>query len=878
MHSKLTGFHRFGFHCFLLLSVLWVSAAVAASKPEAAPPLSASNGIYLSVPKAALGKPYLISSSYIPQAGAATSTGLRGRIVHFEQFADGVDMYESTTGLLVTNDLPARRLIATFPVIEEAEGKVVIDFNQGMRRLIFDEWYGLSQQFNTGVGERVAEIPQARVFQIGQEGDQTIIRQSVQARNRSWDVSREQRIEVRYFISPYAPSDFETKEMDVLSERYTRFFETQPQLELESGRTTVKIVRFDPSEPIVFYYSANTPKHAVDAVVAGIEYWNNAFGKKLVEARKAPEGVTAPDATHNIIQWVPWDNAGFAYADVLLDPHTGEAYHGQAYMTSVFDVLGRARARRIIRSMQEIVEEESTEEEPKVGAGLFGTQTICHVDRREIAAEISKGLQDLLSNPKLTDETVRQMALDYVCEVIAHEVGHILGLRHNFAGSLGATLSPAELDQFIEDYISNNDLSKYADKHATSSVMEYNVFKAAVFEGWKIRTGKEALAHDTAAIRWGYFDDKQVIEEKMLFGTDDDVETFGDVTRFDYGRDSIQAAYQEISSVLNLLPNNLIENFIRARAPQDPRDRIPLERVNLSSSRDAELIAEEYALLLKWFDASNRSLAVENDFDFAGDLNQDARHLAQWEWAQSAFKDLGGIGQAAFAYLPVDLGIEEKEEPIGVTPVAKIEAEKLTEQVTALLETPAYSTFIGLDEQTYTWTEEEKKIIQQRAGEFFSRFEKDIVLQILKTYEKSKRDLGFAAEKKVGEDDVIAKLESHIIDLAKEVILKASDDDRIRGKVKAALVEVTEFYYDQETRIAAAKALNNDAGSFDSWSKEAKSDIHKALEEKLNAALNIDQFKNFKDSMLSRPLREWYERNQKILKLLPKIEEEEGGE
>ena len=69
-------------------------------------------------------------------------------------------------------------------------------------------------------------------------------------------------------------------------------------------------------------------------------------------------------------------------------------------------------------------------------------------------------------------------------EVVAHEVGHVIGLRHNFAGSLDATLSPKELDEFIKDYISGEDLEKYADKSTSSSSMEYSEFKAAVFVGW----------------------------------------------------------------------------------------------------------------------------------------------------------------------------------------------------------------------------------------------------------------------------------------------------------------------------------------------------------------------------------------------------------
>ena len=67
-------------------------------------------GVLLAIPRAGFGKDYLFTASLIPQARAATSTGLAAKIVRFELYPDGVDMYESTKGLVVTEDLPARRL------------------------------------------------------------------------------------------------------------------------------------------------------------------------------------------------------------------------------------------------------------------------------------------------------------------------------------------------------------------------------------------------------------------------------------------------------------------------------------------------------------------------------------------------------------------------------------------------------------------------------------------------------------------------------------------------------------------------------------------------------------------------------------------------
>ena len=127
------------------------------------------------------------------------------------------------------------------------------------------------------------------------------------------------------------------------------------------------MARFDLSKPLSFHYSANTPELYVQAVKDGILYWNRAFGTNIIRAEKAPEGVTAPDPRYNIVQWVPWDNAGFAYADILLDPRSGQSQHGQAFMTSVFALAGKARARALLRIMRDIVVDKKSIPAERVG-------------------------------------------------------------------------------------------------------------------------------------------------------------------------------------------------------------------------------------------------------------------------------------------------------------------------------------------------------------------------------------------------------------------------------------------------------------------------------------------------------------------------------
>jgi hypothetical protein len=121
----------------------------------------------------------------------------------------------------------------------------------------------------------------------------------------------------------------------------------------------------------------------------------------------------------------------------------------------------------------------------------------------------------------------------------------------------------------------------------------------------------------------------------------------------------------------------------------------------------------------------------------------------------------------------------------------------------------------------------------------------------------------------VSEEDIIAKLEKRIIDFCKLVITAKDDEERRRGKVDKSFVEVVDFKYNHETRMAAAKALNDNVGSFKGWATDAKADLNKQLKEEVDGALNIQNFKTFQDSQLTRPLREWYLQQQAIMALLP---------
>ncbi len=862
--------------CLLLVAGFAPFIATAASAPVAPMEITVGTNNTLVLPRASLGREYLMSASRIPQALAATSTGLSGKVVKFEFFSDGVDLYESTDGLVVTKDLPARRLLTTFPIVEQDANQIVIDFNRGMRRLYTEIWYGNSRGFSSMARDEALEISQSRVFQADRKDDQLVIRQSVQVRDRESQANIEQRFEVRYFFTPYSQGNYSSKEAPASDLRYARFFETQARIQETTGRPSPQMARFDISKPVLFHYSANTPEAYVQAVIDGIVYWNRAFGTNLIRAEKAPDGVTAPDPRYNIVQWVPWDNAGFAYADILLDPRTGESRHGQSFMTSVFALSGKARARALLRSMREIADKKSAtaqghgESDDKTqGFPWMTANGLCHIQTVEFAHQYAQGLEDLLSNESLTDEAALRASQDYVREVVAHEVGHVLGLRHNFAGSLAATLNRQELNQWFQDYVTGKNLDSYTNRYASSSIMEYTVFKSAVQVGWYIRTQKDALPHDRAAIQWGYFGTQEPREKKLLFGTDDAVGKYGDLQRFDEGTEPVIGAYAQLADELRLLPNSLIETFIASKAPRDPRDGTPIAEVNLFPNRNATQAANQFVNMITWFRSATRSLRVENQFDFIGELNEQERAKAHWKDLNNQIERLGGVDRAFFSFLPLDLKLELKEAPKGVPIVEKVSATNFMDRLKKLLEAPAYTNFVGLDEKKYSFTPVEKEVILKRGETFFNEFETELIKQICQRLENADRSLGVTANDAIEDGDNTAKLEQRIIDLAKLVLTAKDDSKRLKGKVDKSLVEIVEFKFEPDIRMAAAKMLNDKTGSFRGWSIDAKGDLNKQLKDDVEGALNIPNFKEFKESMLSRPLREWYLKQQDILALLP---------
>jgi hypothetical protein len=262
-------------------------------------------------------------------------------------------------------------------------------------------------------------------------------------------------------------------------------------------------------------------------------------------------------------------------------------------------------------------------------------------------------------------------------------------------------------------------------------------------------------------------------------------------------------------------------------------------------------------------------LRVENKFDFIGDLNRKDRLQAHWNYLTNQIEELGGVDRTIFSFMPVDLKLELKDKPTNTLVVQRLNATNLAAKLQRLLTNANYSTFVGLDDKKYSFTKEERELILKRGIKFSEELEKEVVRQVCQRLTTATRNLDYEANGHVSDNDALAKLDQRIIDLAKLVITTQDETNTVEGKEDKQTVSVPHFKYDQPTRLDAAKMLGPTAGSYKGWADEAKSELNAALKKQVDSALGLDHYKDFKPSLLSRPLLEWYQEQQEILALLP---------
>lgn len=150
----------------------------------------------------------------------------------------------------------------------------------------------------------------------------------------------------------------------------------------------------EPVEPIVYYVDRGAPEPIRSALIEGARWWNQAFEavgyKDTFQVKLLPEDADSMDVRYNIIQWVHRSTRGWSYGNTVTDPRTGEIIKGHV-------TIGSLRVR------QDYL--------------------------------IAEGLLAPYESGQPIPPEMQEMALARLRQLSVHEVGHAIGLAHNFAAS-----------------------------------------------------------------------------------------------------------------------------------------------------------------------------------------------------------------------------------------------------------------------------------------------------------------------------------------------------------------------------------------------------------------------------------------------------------
>ncbi|MCP3139714.1 zinc-dependent metalloprotease [Pyxidicoccus xibeiensis] len=179
----------------------------------------------------------------------------------------------------------------------------------------------------------------------------------------------------------------------------------------------------------------NDPRYqgydVVGAVKRGIEGWNAAFGFKALEAVVADDLSGFAEDDKNTLIFDPHETYPSAFADWRTNPNTGEIRGASIYMPTWwlwYGVLWFGEEPEALAAPSNPVHSLTMS-----WAGLQGG-SLCDREAPVLSAE-QRSVRRLALAAAAPELTSKQKVEAFLTNVVLHEVGHTLGLRHNFAGS-----------------------------------------------------------------------------------------------------------------------------------------------------------------------------------------------------------------------------------------------------------------------------------------------------------------------------------------------------------------------------------------------------------------------------------------------------------
>lgn len=262
-----------------------------------------------------------------------------------------------------------------------------------------------------------------------------------------------------------------------------------------------ELAKSKPVKPIIYYIDRGCPEPIKSALMEGARWWNQAFEAAgyidAFEVRELPEGAHPLDVRYNMIQWVHRSTRGWSYGASVADPRTGEILKGHVSLGS-------------LRVRQDYL--------------------------------LAQGLISPFSDGADNDSRMTEMALARLRQLSAHEVGHTLGIAHNFAASMNerasvmdyphpyVTIDPSGNLDFSKAY--DNKIGKWDER---AVIYGYSDFKSG--------TGEDKALADII---------NTTTEMGLYFLSDEDARGYGSASAIAHLWDNGQSVHDEFDRIVQL--------------------------------------------------------------------------------------------------------------------------------------------------------------------------------------------------------------------------------------------------------------------------------------------------------------------------------------
>ena len=379
--------------------------------------------LYLEVDK--LNQPFLMLTS-LPHGVGSNDIGLdRGqlgqtRMVQFEQHGPYLVLKQLNTDFRASSDNISEKQAVTQAFAESIlwRGKIVAGKQAvvSLNDLVINDLHGVvdvlaaTKQGQYSLDDnRSVILPQGiKSFERNADVDVNLTFTTSKAGEQVASVTPDAKflsVRVRYSFVQLPDEGFEPRSYHpmsgYLSDQYIDYSTAvdQPlvQRHLLKHRLQKVIPGDAPSKvvnPIVYYLDPGAPEPIRGALLAGARWWEDAFtAAGFIDGFKVallPEGADPQDVRYNMIQWVHRATRGWSYGAAVTDPRTGEIIKGNV-------TLGSLRVRQD------------------------------HL--------IARGLTAGWPDRSAANEAAMALSLARIRQLAAHEIGHTLGLDHNFAAS-----------------------------------------------------------------------------------------------------------------------------------------------------------------------------------------------------------------------------------------------------------------------------------------------------------------------------------------------------------------------------------------------------------------------------------------------------------